>query len=180
MTKNGMYRGWAGIYRGRGLQRHGMGGLNVSHRGCGMLNQMLNLDWFADKARQAKEYVKEKAAELSKKAVKLGKRKAVELGKTALDLGTKKANVIEKKIADKVDQVIGIKKKPAKRPAAPPVSVADQPTTTPDVNVPATTTTPPPPPVRSRRLGKKKNKGRKSITRKMQDLLKRKRRHIFM
>ena len=83
------YRGWGGVYRGRGLQRHGMGGLNVGLHGHGFWGNVVKAGTKLLKKGGEKllQVGKKKALELAGTA----KKRALDLDQQALDLGKQKA-----------------------------------------------------------------------------------------
>ena len=96
------YRGWGGLYRGRALQRRGMGGLNVGRHGHGFWGNVVKGGTKLLKKGSEKllQVGKQKALDLGKKALDVGKKRALDLGKKALDVGKKKAKIIGKQALD--------------------------------------------------------------------------------
>ena len=92
------YRGWGGLYRGRALQRHGMGGLNVGHHGHGLWGNVV---------KGGTKLLKKG----SKKLLQVGKQKALDLGKKALDVGKKRALDLGKKSSGRGEKEIGFQLK---------------------------------------------------------------------
>ena len=182
------YRGWGGVYRGRGLQRHGMGGLNVGRHGHGFWGSLANEGNKLIKKSGAKllDVGKKRALDLGKQALDVGKKKA----KQALDLGKQKAKqlfdvgkqkakeasqqMIKKAVTQTLEGVLGTKqgiKKKELKTRKPAAKLIDEPVAKPTVNIPQTVT----PPVCRKRKYRKVDGRRIRIGRRT-----RSRRHIFM